>query len=63
MVFLVVGGFGRCWGGAGVPLGAAGTATGVGRADRMATFVVSSLMVLVKVRICFCVSSSRFLMS
>jgi len=63
MVFLVVGGFGHCWGGASVPLGATGTATGVGRADRMVTFVVSSLMVLVKVRICFCVSSSQFLMS
>jgi len=63
MVFLVVGGFGSCWGGAGVPLGATGTAMGVGRVDRMATFVVSSLMVLVKVRICFCISSSWLLMS
>jgi len=63
MVFLVVGGFGRCWDGPGVPLGATGMAVGVRRADRMATFVASSLMVLVNVRICFYVSSSRFLMS
>ena len=42
MVFLVEGGFGSCWGGAGMALGATGMAAGVGRADRMATFLVSS---------------------
>ena len=63
MVFLVVGCLGRCWDGAGVAFRATGTAAGVGHSDRMATFLVSLLMVLVKVRICFCVSSSWFLMS
>jgi len=59
----VAGGFGCCCTGAGVALGAAGVAVGVGRADKMATCLVSSLTVLVRVWICFCVSSSRFLMS
>ena len=63
MGFLVVGGFGHCWGGAGGALGATGMAAVVRRTDRMSTFLVISLMVLVKVRICFCVSSSRFSMS
>jgi len=58
-----VAGLGRCWVVAGAALGAGGLAVGVRRGGRESIFFPSSSTVSVRWRICFCISSSRYLMS
>ena len=60
---VLVAGFGRCWAVAGTALEAGGPVVGVGRGDRDSTCFQSLSMVLVRWRICFCVSASHSLMS